>query len=105
MTDETTQDNAAVAQADSSAWAGATTASATPTIEETAVANTPDTTASESVTQLTLQEYMVKLSQRDARVELIHAFAHSELQAGRVKDVESNFESRLVAFSQQAIEE
>lgn len=55
--------------------------------------------------QITLQEFMRKLSQRDNRVELINGFNFTEKRAGHVKDFESNFQARFVAFTQLVIED
>jgi hypothetical protein len=46
----------------------------------------------------TLVEFCARLSKTDKRVELIGAFHHSEVAAGRVKDLESEFQSRFTAF-------
>lgn len=72
-------------------------ASNSTTTEEAAVAET-------TAFQITLKEYMVKLSLRDKRVELINAFNFTEKQAGHVKDYESEFDSRFLAFTQQVVE-
>jgi len=67
-------------------------------VEETTVADA-------SVPQITLKEYMIKLSGRDRRVELINAFAFTETRAGTVKDAESNFDARFTAFANQVVED
>ena len=53
--------------------------------------------------KVTLEEFCQHLSKSDKRVELIGAFYHVEKAAGRVKDFESNFESRFVAFTTQPV--
>lgn len=55
--------------------------------------------------EITLNEYVAKLSQRDRRVELVNAFYRSEKINGTVKDQESNFDARFVTFSNQVIED
>jgi Mrp family chromosome partitioning ATPase len=73
-----------------------------PTIAEDAdMSNTPVPAAF----QITLQEFMQKLSARDNRVELINAFYYTERQAGHIKDFEANFQARFVAFTQLVIED
>lgn len=47
---------------------------------------------------LTLEEFCTRLSTTDKRVELIGAFAYTEKQAGRNKDVESGYAKRFTAF-------
>lgn len=50
---------------------------------------------------ITLDEFCMRLSQTDRRVELIGGFAHSERAAGHFKDLESEFQRRYVAFANQ----
>ena len=47
---------------------------------------------------ITLEEFCVRLSNTDKRVEMIGAFNHGETRAGRIKDTESNYRSRFDAF-------
>lgn len=47
---------------------------------------------------ITLEEFCVRLSNTDKRVEMIGAFNHGEMRAGRIKDTESNYRSRFDAF-------
>jgi ppGpp synthetase/RelA/SpoT-type nucleotidyltranferase len=47
---------------------------------------------------LTLQEFCMRLSNIDKRVELIGGFEHSERVAGRAKDTESAYRQRYTAF-------
>lgn len=55
--------------------------------------------------EITLDEFMQKLSQRDKRYELINAFYFTERQAGKIKDLESNFQAAFIAFTQIVIED
>ncbi len=48
--------------------------------------------------ELTLQEFCLRLSSSDKRVELIGAFHYSETAAGTVKDLETAFKDRFTAF-------
>lgn len=48
--------------------------------------------------QVTLDEFCVRLSQNDKRVELIGGFYFVEKQASRFKDAESNYQARFTAF-------
>ncbi|SAK98686.1 hypothetical protein AWB80_07570 [Caballeronia pedi] len=54
--------------------------------------------ASPVVADVTLDEFCVRLSRSDRRVELIAAFHFTETSAGRFKDAESNYQSRFTAF-------
>lgn len=47
---------------------------------------------------LTVDEFCARLSTVDSRVELIGAFHATEKRAGRVKDMESAFQTRFAAF-------
>jgi hypothetical protein len=47
---------------------------------------------------LTLEEFCSRLSTTDKRVELIGAFAHEEIRAGRIKGLASEYEARFRAF-------
>lgn len=51
-----------------------------------------------TVEQVTLEEFCLRLSNSDRRVELIGAFHFVEKQASRFKDAESNYASRFSAF-------
>lgn len=59
------------------------------------------TTGEQAEFPLTLSEFCTRLSSDDRRVELISAFAAIETKAGRVKDTETNFKARFVAFVNQ----
>lgn len=48
--------------------------------------------------QLPLQDYCIRLSKQERRVELIAGFEHDERNAGRVKDTESAFAARYQKF-------
>jgi hypothetical protein len=52
----------------------------------------------EAPEHMTLEEFCTRLSKNDKRVELIGGFHHSELAAGRIKDAESEFQTRFAAF-------
>lgn len=51
---------------------------------------------------LTLEEFCLRLSQTDKRVEMIAGFHHSERAAGHVKDSEANFRARFSTFTTAA---
>ena len=52
---------------------------------------------------LTLEEFCIRLSAKDKRVELIGAFHFVEKQAGIVKDFEASFQTRFDTFSTKAV--
>lgn len=54
---------------------------------------------------ITLAEFMQKLTLRDNRLGLTSGFYYTEKQRGTVKDYESNFQARYVAFTQLVIED
>lgn len=47
---------------------------------------------------VSLDEFCMRLSKDDRRVESIGAFHHDEKKMGRIKDTEGNFRSRFDAF-------
>lgn len=102
MTDTTTADGAAEAAAQTAGTDPAE--STTPDLAAQTPAAESDVIPAQQP-QVTLREFMVRLSLRDRRVELINAFNFSESMAGRFKDFESEFASRFTAFSQQVIED
>lgn len=55
--------------------------------------------------EMTLDEFCLRMSDRkvDGRVELIHGFAYTERVAGHIKDTESSFKSRFVAFANKPV--
>jgi hypothetical protein len=55
--------------------------------------------------EVTLDEFCTRLSDRkvDGRVELIHGFAFTERKAGHIKDTESNFQARFMAYANQPV--
>jgi hypothetical protein len=55
------------------------------------------------VVDVTLEEFCVRLSNTDRRVELISAFHFTEKQAARLKDAESNYSARFTAFINQPV--
>lgn len=63
---------------------------------ETAVAAPP-------VEQVTLNEFCIRLSNSDKRVELIGGFHHQETAKGTIKDAESEFYSRFLAFANKPV--
>lgn len=71
------------------------------TAEDTSLSDTPIPTPFE----ITLGEFMQKLSQRDDRVEMVNAFYFGEKASGVIKDLESNFQARFGAFTTMAIED
>lgn len=70
------------------------------TVEDTPLSDTPVPASFE----ITLDEFMQKLSMRDGRVELINSFNFTEKAAGAIKDLESTFQARFVAFTNTVIE-
>jgi len=60
------------------------------------VPSTVDAAGSEP---LTLQEFCMRLSNVDGRVELIGGFHHVEQSAGHLKDTEEAFRARFDAFA------
>lgn len=52
---------------------------------------------------LTLDEFCTRLSSSDKRVELIGGFYSVEKSAGRIKDLESAFQSRFIAFATKPV--
>ena len=48
---------------------------------------------------LSLDEFCIRLSKTDKRVELIGGFRYTEIAAGSVKDSESGFKARFDAFA------
>lgn len=53
--------------------------------------------------ELTLDEFCIRLSNTDKRVELIGGFAYSERAAGTIKDTESAFKARFAAFATKPV--
>ena len=52
-----------------------------------------------AVEPITLDEFCLRLSKSDKRVELIGGFHHSETSTGVVKDAEAAFKARYDAFA------
>ena len=48
---------------------------------------------------LTLQEFCMRISITDKRVELIGGFEHSERSAGNANDTETAYRSRFISFA------
>ena len=69
----------------------------------------PETTAAdaaqdqEAEIELTLQEYCLRKSRSDRRVEMIGAFHHKETAQGTIKAMTSEFEARFDAFVNQPV--
>jgi hypothetical protein len=101
-----------------------TTQSSNATDENEVAATSSDASAADAVTttsdgdtsmasnpvqaafMITLDEFMQKLSLRELkRVELVNGFHYTERKLGTVKDYESNFQARFVAFTQLVIED
>lgn len=57
--------------------------------------------ATEQAAVLTLNEFCIRLSAKDKRVELIGAFEFTERQAKRLKATEKEFSERYQAFLKQ----
>lgn len=70
---------------------------ATANKEQTASGETP------AEFEITLDEFCTRQSRSDNRVELIGAFHHEEIAAGRVKDTESAYAKRYVAFANKPV--
>ena len=64
---------------------------------------TKNQTESAPSEEVTLDEFCARQSATDKRVELIKGFHFTEQRAGVVKDTESNFASRYVAFANQPV--
>ena len=65
------------------------------------VADTQPAIAQVAATQLTLNEFCLRLSQRERRVTLIGGFEAVERKALRTKDTEAQYQSRYDAFINQ----
>lgn len=57
-----------------------------------------DTAPAEAVEDVTLDEFCLRLSNTDRRVEMIGGFHSDEKRAGRVKDAEAAYSTRYQAF-------
>lgn len=53
--------------------------------------------------KVTIEEFCTRLSLVDKRVELIAGFEYTERSAGRIKDVESEYQSRFTAFATKPV--
>lgn len=56
-----------------------------------------------SAEKVTLQEFCTRLSAVDKRVELIGGFHYTEVAAGHVKDLDSEFQSRFTVFANKPV--
>lgn len=52
---------------------------------------------------LSIDEFCSRLSQKDKRVELIGAFHHVEVAAGRAKGSEADYQARFEQFVNQPV--
>lgn len=52
-----------------------------------------------SAPKLSLNEFCMRLSERDRRVALLGAFEFSERTSGRLQDTEAAYQARFKAFS------
>lgn len=69
----------------------------------TAKTQTIQATATPQADQITLDEFCLRLSKVDKRVELIGAFHYAERAAEHVKDTESDFQARFEAFATKPV--
>jgi hypothetical protein len=67
------------------------------TTNETAAA-APAAAAAAPSEEVTLEEFCIRLSKSDKRVEMIGGFNASETAAGHVKDTEASFRARYDQF-------
>jgi hypothetical protein len=74
---------------------------ATTTVEDVSMSDTPIPAAFE----ITLDEFMQKLSLRDSRVELVNAFFFTAKQTGVIKALEATFQAQFADFTNQVIED
>jgi hypothetical protein len=65
--------------------------------------NQPDEAPVSVTEHITLEEFCTRLSMSDRRVELIGGFHYTEVAAGRIKDAESEFQSRFTAFATKPV--
>lgn len=68
-----------------------------------AAAVVDEVVAAPPVEQVTLNEFCTRLSLSDKRVELIGGFHHQETAKGTIKDAESEFYSRFLAFANKPV--
>ncbi|NCE85297.1 hypothetical protein [Pseudomonas sp. Q1] len=71
------------------------------TVEVVSMSDTPVPAAFE----ITLEEFMQKLSLRDSRVELVNGFYFTAKQKGVIKALESTFQAQFVDFTTMVIED
>jgi hypothetical protein len=74
---------------------------AAPPVEDVPMSDTPVPAAFE----ITLDEFMQKLSLRDPRVELVNAFFFTAKQTGVIKALETTFQAQFADFTNQVIED
>lgn len=68
-----------------------------------AVATPAKAPANPAIPDITLEEFCVRVSKSDRRVELIGAFHFVEKKAGHFKDAESNYQARFQAFATKPV--
>lgn len=61
------------------------------------------TEAPATAPDVTLDEFCIRLSKSDKRVELIGAFAFTERAAGKQKDAEAAYADRFAAFATKPV--
>jgi hypothetical protein len=66
------------------------------TTNDQAAANAP-------AEDVTLEEFCIRLSKSDKRVEMIGGFQHAETAAGHVKDTEAAYRSRYSDFCNKPV--
>lgn len=74
---------------------------ATPLVEDVSMSDTPVPAAFE----ITLDEFLQKLSLRDPRVEMVNAFYFIVKQKGVIKALETEFQAQFADFSTMVIED
>lgn len=57
----------------------------------------------EEIFPVTLDEFCIRLSAKDRRVELIGAFEHEEKKAGHLKDIETAYMTRYEEFVKKPV--
>lgn len=71
---------------------------------KTATSEQPETAAPAVVIiKIGLDEFCLRWSKKDRRVETIGAFHGQETKAGRVEDTEAEFTARFVAFTKKPV--
>ena len=63
-----------------------------------AKAQTTTTEAADAPVAISLDEFCIRLSRTEPRVELISGFHHTEELAGRVRDIAASYQDRFNKF-------